>query len=148
MKKASKTALQNRAPPRPVYLPRVASAARGTLAPDTPAVRAHTNAHQNDWGSMTQGDLLSWRETSREAARSIRPLAAGYRADVLAAIRAAGADGLTDDECQRALAMNPSTQRPRRLELEAARLVTDSGRTRLTASGRKAVVWIASEGCR
>lgn len=93
---------------------------------------------------MTQGDLLSWRETSREAARSIRPLAAGYRADVLAAIRAAGADGLTDDECQRALAMNPSTQRPRRLELEAAGLVTDSGRTRLTASGRKAVVWVAS----
>lgn len=49
--------------------------------------------------------------------------------------------GLTDEEIQEALRMNPSTQRPRRIELERAGVVHDSGRTRRTRSGSHAVVW-------
>ena len=47
--------------------------------------------------------------------------------------------GSTDEEMQRALRMNPSTQRPRRIELTRQRLVVEAG-TRMTARGRSAVV--------
>jgi hypothetical protein len=43
------------------------------------------------------------------------------------------------------LGMNPSTQRPRRIELCQRNLIVDSGTTRLTTSGRKAVVWKAKQ---
>ncbi len=81
--------------------------------------------------------------TSEAAADAIEPKAGTLRAEVLAAIRAAN-DGLTDHEMQSALAMNPSTQRPRRVELVEHGLVVDSGRTRCTPSGRQAVVWIVA----
>ena len=48
--------------------------------------------------------------------------------------------GLTDEEQQAALEMNPSTQRPRRIELARRGLVVEAG-TRKTASGRMATVW-------
>ena len=48
--------------------------------------------------------------------------------------------GMTDEEMQAALAMNPSTQRPRRIELVRRGLVVECG-TRRTASGRNASVW-------
>ena len=48
--------------------------------------------------------------------------------------------GLTDEEQQAALAMNPSTQRPRRIELVQRGLVVEDG-TRKARSGRMAVVW-------
>ncbi|NBW23185.1 MAG: hypothetical protein EBR82_86100, partial [Caulobacteraceae bacterium] len=53
---------------------------------------------------------------------------------------AACPDGLTDEEMQTRLGMNPSTQRPRRIELVRRGLVVECG-TRRTASGRMAVVW-------
>jgi len=49
--------------------------------------------------------------------------------------------GRTDEEIQRMLKLNPSTQRPRRIELVQAGKVRDSGRTRKTKSGRAATVW-------
>jgi hypothetical protein len=49
-------------------------------------------------------------------------------------------DGLTDEEMARRLGMNPSTQRPRRIELARRGLVVTCG-TRRTASGRNADVW-------
>jgi hypothetical protein len=49
-------------------------------------------------------------------------------------------EGLTDEEMQRRLGMNPSTQRPRRIELARRCLVVTCG-TRRTASGRNANVW-------
>lgn len=52
--------------------------------------------------------------------------------------------GLTDEEMQHRLRMNPSTQRPRRIELVRRGLVIEAG-TRKTSSGRMAVVWRASE---
>lgn len=51
-------------------------------------------------------------------------------------------EGLTDEEMQNGLQMNPSTQRPRRIELWRRGLVAEHG-TRKTASGRPAVVWRA-----
>ena len=48
--------------------------------------------------------------------------------------------GMTDEEQQAALGMNPSTQRPRRIELVRRGLVVECG-TRRTASGRMATVW-------
>jgi len=58
-------------------------------------------------------------------------------------IRDRGEEGATDEECQRELGMNPSTQRPRRGELVDAGLIVESG-TRLTASRRRAAVWRAA----
>jgi hypothetical protein len=60
---------------------------------------------------------------------------------VLEVIRAAGALGATDAEidyeCDRS-----RTLRPRRVALVKRGLVKDSGRTRVTSSGRKATVWV------
>lgn len=78
--------------------------------------------------------------TSRAAAEQIEPTAGTLRAAVRDWLRARP-DGATDEEMQDGLAMSPSTQRPRRIELVAAGWVRDSGRTRPTRSGRKAVVW-------
>lgn len=81
--------------------------------------------------------------TSKEAAESVRPEVGTLREMVLRVLEAAGQEGLTDDEMQRRLAMNPSTQRPRRIELVRQGFVRDSGRTRKTVGGREAVVWVA-----
>jgi len=82
-------------------------------------------------------------ETSREAAISIKPKSSTARARVLAAIKGT-AFGLTDQEIQRTLIMDQNTERPRRRELQVAGLIKDSGQTRRTSSGRRAVVWVSS----
>jgi hypothetical protein len=78
-------------------------------------------------------------ETSRAAAESIEPVGCGLRARVLNALRAWGP--MTDSELQERLEMDPSTQRPRRVELVRMGLVRDSGARRPTSSGRAATVW-------
>jgi hypothetical protein len=83
--------------------------------------------------------------TSREAAELIEPDAATLRGVVLEYIRRCGRLGATDDEVQVALDMNPSTQRPRRVELWKADLIERTNVKRLTRSGRKASVWVARE---
>lgn len=50
--------------------------------------------------------------------------------------------GATDEEIARACSLNPSTARPRRIELERRGLIVEAG-TRKTASGRMATVWKA-----
>lgn len=82
-------------------------------------------------------------DTSRMAAEAMKPTAGRLRQRVYERLVLAGYDGMTDCELQEALAMNPSTQRPRRVELVNAGLVRDSGVRRNTASGRKAIVWVA-----
>lgn len=81
--------------------------------------------------------------TSRAAAASISGSASVLRNAVLAFIRAAGSRGATDEEVQVGLNMNPSTQRPRRVELWDAGLVRPSDEKRPTRSGRNAQVWVA-----
>lgn len=83
-------------------------------------------------------------ETSKAAAEAIKPRVEIYRERILAEIKRSGALGRTDGELQEQLAMNGSTQRPRRIELVDAGLVKDSGRTRKSASGRACVVWVAA----
>lgn len=80
-------------------------------------------------------------QTSRAAAVAISPAAPTLRAQVLAYIGQHPA-GLTDEEVQVGLGMNPSTQRPRRIELVKAGLLRESG-SRKTISDRKATVWQA-----
>jgi hypothetical protein len=82
--------------------------------------------------------------TSRVAAVEAVPLTGSKRADVYALIRSQKDYGATDEEIQTYLDMNPSTQRPRRVELVDAGLIRDSGTTRQTRSGRPAVVWVAA----
>lgn len=81
--------------------------------------------------------------TSADAATEIQPRTETLRRAVLAFLQQRGDEGASDEEIQEALAMNPSTQRPRRIELVTMGLVRDSGRTRPTRSGRAAVVWVA-----
>jgi hypothetical protein len=76
--------------------------------------------------------------TSRAAADEIAAAAHTLRARVFALLKRGA---LTDEEMQFMLEMNPSTQRPRRIELTQAGLVRDSGTTRPTLSNRDAVVW-------
>lgn len=78
--------------------------------------------------------------TSQEAARAIAPVTGTLRARVLVAIRQEG--GVTDEEGMDLLEMPASTYRPRRVELVRDGLVRDSGQTRDTKSGRKAVIWV------
>jgi hypothetical protein len=86
----------------------------------------------------------SHSETSREAAEQIGYDLNKLQARVLAYLRSCPL-GATDEEMQVGLAMNPSTQRPRRIELMDRRLIVDSGRKRKTRSGRWAVVWTVAD---
>jgi len=84
-------------------------------------------------------------ETTHEAARRIRGHAPTLRRRVLAAIREAGACGLTDAEGQAATGITPQSYGPRRGELAKLGEVADSGRRRKTPSGRRAIVWTTPE---
>src|SRR5947199_355675 len=95
-----------------------------------------------------QSDLFGRRKfvrgsrTSELAAIEAEPSAGTQRFKVWQLLRDFP-NGLSDDQMQRILNMNPSTQRPRRVELVEAGLVVDSGRRRHTPSGREAVIWRA-----
>ena len=83
-------------------------------------------------------------ETSKAAARSWSPEDLGaQQARVYEAICRFGRTGLTDEEGVRALNLNPSSYRPRRVELEQRGLIVPAGK-RLTSSGRLAVIWVRS----
>ncbi len=81
----------------------------------------------------------SHSDTSREAAERIEPARNTLKAKVFAYMVAVGE--ATDEQMQLTLQMNPSTQRPRRKELVDSGHLRDSGRTALTKSGRRAVLW-------
>lgn len=80
--------------------------------------------------------------TTEVAARRIAGAAGNLRQRIHAAIVAAGAHGLTDDEGEALLWIKPQTYTPRRGELVRLGLVVDSGERRHTSSGRPAAVWI------
>lgn len=82
-------------------------------------------------------------ETSTQAAHQIENAASTLRGKVYREILSTGEYGITDEGLQTRLAMNPSTERPRRVELVERGLVFDSGNKRKTISGRAAVVWRA-----
>jgi transcription initiation factor IIE alpha subunit len=78
--------------------------------------------------------------TSAAAADSLTPKTLNALQRRVLELLQATPEGLTDEEMQTRLGMNPSTQRPRRIELARRGLVVEAG-TRRTASGRMAVVW-------
>lgn len=98
---------------------------------------------------MNQGELFGvppaqrHSATSRAAADAIEASVPRLRRLVLNHLRRCP-DGSTDEEGIAALSLPPNTYRPRRIELTAAGMVRDSGRTRRTVAGRKAVVWEAA----
>jgi hypothetical protein len=81
--------------------------------------------------------------TSAAAADSLKPKTLNAMQQRVLELLQATPDGLTDEEMARRLGMNPSTQRPRRIELARRGLVVTCG-TRRTASGRNADVWRAA----
>lgn len=83
-------------------------------------------------------------EPSLEAAVTIKPAANRLRDKVFAYVFLQGKHGATDDEIQVALDMNPSTERPRRVELVELGLIMRAPMNRKTRTGRQASVWIAS----
>jgi transcription initiation factor IIE alpha subunit len=80
-------------------------------------------------------------ETQIASAMEIQPTSGRERIRVLTVIADAGDRGLTDEEIQTLLEMNPSTERPRRVELVERGWVQKTGARRRTRSGRSAVVW-------
>lgn len=82
--------------------------------------------------------------TQRVAAIEAYPATGSWRLRVLEAIVESRA-GLTDEELQTMLRLNPSTERPRRVELVEGGWIEDSGTRRPTRSGRSAVVWALTE---
>jgi hypothetical protein len=80
-------------------------------------------------------------ETSQAAAEAIKPEQANLRERVYEAI-AASPCGLTDEQIAERTGLNPSTARPRRIELWKAGRVNGLGQER-TRSGRWATLWRA-----
>ena len=98
-------------------------------APDLPLFRQMAPSQQHSRTSMAAADSLDEDTLNR------------LQRQVLAVIAAASA-GLTDEEIQLHTGMNPSTERPRRVERERRGFITQAG-SRKTSSGRSAVVWKA-----
>jgi hypothetical protein len=82
--------------------------------------------------------------TSRDAAEAIRPVASSMVRRVFEFLVSRGSVGATDSEMQEALTLPGNTQRPRRRWLVENGFVRDSGETRPTPSGCKAVIWIVT----
>ena len=78
--------------------------------------------------------------TSMAAADAIGGRLNTLQRSVVAFLRARGDHGATDEEIAVGLQMNPSTARPRRIELVRRGLVVEAG-TRKAASGRYATAW-------
>ncbi len=85
------------------------------------------------------------RETSVEAAESMRGVSGELCQRVLRHIASCGTEGCTDEEGQDALGLAGNTFRPRRWTLEKAAMVWDSGKRRVTKAGRKSVAWVTTE---
>lgn len=100
-----------------------------------------------DWtliATTREPPYVTTSETSRAAAKRLPPLRVEtVRNLVYDALCDAEDQGLTDLELEALLNLSGSSIRPRRRELEVAGLIWDSGQTRVTPSGRAAVVWVA-----
>jgi hypothetical protein len=82
--------------------------------------------------------------TSVAAADVLAPKLGRLQRMAEVAIREAGQAGLTADELAARLNMDRWSIQPRTSELARRGLIRDSGRRRLNATGRYAIVWIAS----
>jgi hypothetical protein len=81
--------------------------------------------------------------TSAQAAESLGPRTLNaLQRKVLLFIKARP-EGVTDEQIAKGLGLNPSTARPRRIELARRGLIVEAG-VRKTASKRNAVAWRAN----
>ena len=80
--------------------------------------------------------------TSERAAQEIAGGADSLRRSVLAFLQWHGPS--SDEEGMLYLRMNPSTYRPRRIELVKLGLVRDSGKLGHTMSGRTCTLWVSA----
>lgn len=87
-------------------------------------------------------------DTSHEAARLVAPKSGTARQRVLAAIAKADPRGITDEGIQRVLGMNPSTERPRRVELVEEGWVTDSGERVREKERASMILWVLTDQAR
>ena len=78
--------------------------------------------------------------TSMAAADAIHASLNALQRSVVSFLRTRGDHGATDEEIATGLQMNPSTARPRRIELVRRGLVVEAG-TRKAMSGRYATAW-------
>jgi protein involved in temperature-dependent protein secretion len=83
--------------------------------------------------------------TSHDAAVRAEPRAGTHRGIIFDRFCTVASYGATDEEMQTMTRLNPSTQRPRRIELVKQGWIKDSGRTRATRSGAQAVVWVLAD---
>jgi hypothetical protein len=104
------------------------------------------------------GDLFNWRpaprypdtpghrgiDTSMAAAEALAPRLGHLQRIALFTIRAAGVHGLTADELAARLDSDRWSIQPRTSELRRKGLILDSGQRRNNATGKKAIVWIAT----
>lgn len=81
-------------------------------------------------------------DTSYAAARSIAPELPRLEGVVLDCIRKSGEHGRTDDEVETITKLSHQCASARRRGLVLKDRVVDSGRRRVTRSGRKATVWV------
>ncbi len=80
---------------------------------------------------------------SRRSAERIESKATIVRQKVYELILSRGTDGLTDEQVFHCFPdIRQNTLRPRRIELVQEGRVVNSGRVRLTRSGRLATVWV------
>ena len=81
--------------------------------------------------------------TSERAAQEIAGSADSLRRLILREIQQYGP--ISDEQLQTYLQLNPSTERPRRIELVKLGLVRDSGQQGKTRSGRACTLWCAAQ---
>jgi DNA-binding MarR family transcriptional regulator len=82
-------------------------------------------------------------DTSIAAANALAPKLGRLQRMAEAAIRDAGAYGLTADELAERLDMDRYSIQPRTSELKRKGLIRDSGWRRPNSTGKQAIVWIA-----
>ena len=95
---------------------------------------AEPRAAQNE----PQAPYVAGSQTSFEASQAIKPTVGNLRERVFAVIRDRGP--VCDEDIARLARLNPSTARPRRLELQRAERIEFCGYT-LTQAGRKSKAW-------
>ncbi|KPF76992.1 hypothetical protein IP68_03885 [Blastomonas sp. AAP25] len=83
-------------------------------------------------------------DTSMAAADALAPKLGRLQRMTETAIREAGWIGLTADELAATLGMDRWSIQPRTSELRRKGLILDSGRRRPNATGKMAIVWVAT----
>ena len=84
-------------------------------------------------------------DTSIEAADDIAPKLGRLQRLAEMTIREAGEQGLTAEELAARLNLDRWSIQPRTTELSRKGIVRDSGKRRRNATGKRAIVWIASK---